>query len=142
MPHVQPRAQIRPRAPTPVVSSGSLTDDPSGSSAPKPDFQWNQTSDGSDLQRVLEHVHWSTVPSWSPDERYLAFTQVDESPVALAQRYQIFENSFQVTEERYPFTGAANVRIKLAVMELATGKTVWVDLGEDEDIYLARIDIL
>jgi dipeptidyl-peptidase-4 len=90
------------------------------------------TSDGGD---VMDTGYW-----WSPDDRYVAFTQVDESPVELAKRYQVFENSFKVTEERYPFTGENNVRIRLAVLDLATGKRVWIDLGEEEDIYLARVD--
>ena len=105
------------------------------------------TSDGGDTIRngmaefiAMEEMDRDTGYWWSPDERYLAFTRVDESPVELAKRYQIFENSFKVTEERYPFTGENNVRIKLAVLELATGKQVWVDLGDDEDIYLARVD--
>ena len=105
------------------------------------------TADGGDTIRngmaefiAMEEMGRDTGYWWSPDERYLAYTQVDESPVELAKRYQIFENSFKVTEERYPFTGKNNVRIKLAVLELATGKQVWVDLGDEEDIYLARVD--
>ena len=105
------------------------------------------TSDGGDTIRngmaefiAMEEMDRDTGYWWSPDERYLAFTQVDESPVEIAKRYQIFENSFKLTEERYPFTGERNVRIKLAVLELATGKQVWVDLGDEEDIYLARVD--
>ena len=105
------------------------------------------TTDGGDTIRngmaefiAMEEMDRDTGYWWSPDERYLAFTQVDESTVELAKRYQIFENSFKVTEERYPFTGENNVRIRLAVLELATGKQVWVDLGDNEDIYLARVD--
>lgn len=105
------------------------------------------TSDGGDTIRngmaefvAMEEMSRDTGYWWSYDDRYLAYAQVDESTVELAKRYQIFENSFNVTEERYPFTGQNNVRIKLAVLELATGKTVWVDLGEDEDIYLTRVD--
>lgn len=105
------------------------------------------TSDGGEMIRngmaefiAMEEMDRDTGYWWSPDERYLAFTQVDETPVELATRYQIFENSFKVTEERYPFTGENNVRVKLAVLELATGNQVWVDLGDDEDIYLARVD--
>jgi dipeptidyl-peptidase-4 len=105
------------------------------------------TSDGGDTIRngmaefiAMEEMDRDTGYWWSPDDRYMAFTQVDESPVELAKRYQIFANSFKITEERYPFTGENNVLIKLAVLELATGKQVWVDLGEEEDIYLARVD--
>ena len=89
---------------------------------------------------AMEEMDRDTGYWWSPDDRYIAFTQVDESPVELAKRYQIFENSFKVTEERYPFTGKDNVRIRLATLEMATGKRTWMDLGNEEDIYLARVN--
>ena len=105
------------------------------------------TSDGEGAIRngmaefiAMEEMDRDTGYWWSPDDRYIAFTQVDESPVELAKRYQIFENSFRVTEERYPFTGKNNVNIRLGTLELATGKRTWVDLGENDDIYLARVD--
>jgi dipeptidyl-peptidase-4 len=105
------------------------------------------TSDGGGTTRngmaefiAMEEMDRDTGYWWSPDDKYIAYTQVDESPVELAKRYQIFENSFKVTEERYPFAGKNNVRIKLAVLEVETGKKVWVDLGNEEDIYLARVD--
>lgn len=88
---------------------------------------------------AMEEMDRDTGYWWSPDDRFLAYTRVDESPVELAKRYQIFANSFKVIEERYPFTGKNNVRIRLAVLELASGKQAWVDLGDDEDIYLARV---
>lgn len=105
------------------------------------------TSDGADTIRngmaefiAMEEMDRDTGYWWSPDDRFIAFTRVDESPVQLAKRYQVFQNSFKVTEERYPFTGESNVRIKLATLELATGKQVWMDLGDEEDIYLARVN--
>lgn len=105
------------------------------------------TADGGDTIRngmaefiAMEEMDRDTGYWWSPDDRFIAYAQVDEAPVELAKRYQIFENSFKVTEERYPFAGASNVRIKLAVLELATGKQTWMDLGDEDDIYLARVD--
>ena len=89
---------------------------------------------------AMEEMDRDTGYWWSPDDRYIAYTQVDESQVELARRYQIFENSFKVTEERYPFTGENNVRIRLAVLEVTTGRQVWVDLVDEEDIYLARVN--
>ena len=111
------------------------------------DEEQQLTHDGGDAIRngmaefiSMEEMDRDTGYWWSPDDRFVAFTRVDEAPVELAKRYQIFENSFKVTEERYPFTGKNNVRIKLGTLELATGKRVWVDLGDNEDIYLARVD--
>ena len=105
------------------------------------------TSDGGGAIRngmaefiAMEEMDRDTGYWWSPDDRFVAFTRVDESPVEIAKRYQVFENSFRVTEERYPFTGKNNVRIKLGVLNVSTGDRTWVDLGDDEDIYLARVD--
>lgn len=89
---------------------------------------------------AMEEMDRDTGYWWSPDDRYIAFTRVDESPVELAKRYQVFENEFKVTEERYPFTGKDNVRIRLATLDLKSDKRVWMDLGDEQDIYLARVD--
>ncbi|KPJ60310.1 MAG: peptidase S9 [Latescibacteria bacterium DG_63] len=76
---------------------------------------------------------------WSEDERYIAFTQTDESPVGISQRFEIYADTFKVFDERYPRTGTSNVSIKLGVLELETGETIWIDLGRDRDFYLARV---
>ncbi len=76
---------------------------------------------------------------WSPDERYIAYLQVDESPVAVTKRYEINADDIEVIEQRYPYTGEANVTIKLGIVDLANGQTQWVDLGEEQDIYIARV---
>jgi dipeptidyl-peptidase-4 len=79
---------------------------------------------------------------WSEDDRYIAFTQVDESPVGITQRYEIYADTFKVFDQRYPYAGTPNVLIKLGVIDVATGTIKWLDLGEDTDIYLARVDWL
>lgn len=76
---------------------------------------------------------------WSEDDKYIAYSQVDESPVEVSQRYEIYAETFKVFDQRYPYTGTANVLIKLGVLDLETGETRWLDLGEDTDIYLARV---
>jgi len=79
---------------------------------------------------------------WSPDEQHLAFLQVDESPVAVTKRYEINADDITVIDQRYPYTGEANVKIKLAIVNLESSVIEWVDLGHDEDFYLARVDWL
>ncbi len=88
---------------------------------------------------------------WSDDEHSIAYTQIDESPVAIEKRYEINANGMRVFEQRYPSTGGKNVEIKLAVVSLSplhlnsdsekndNLKTVWLDLGEEKDIYLPRV---
>src|SRR5581483_10574874 len=46
-------------------------------------------------------------------------------------------------EQRYPAAGQPNVRVRLGVAAINDrGGTRWIDLGQDPDIYLARVDWL
>jgi dipeptidyl-peptidase-4 len=53
----------------------------------------------------------------------------------------IIGDQFQ-EEHRYPFAGEANARVRLGVVAVAGGEPTWLDLGEDKDVYLARVDWL
>ena len=76
---------------------------------------------------------------WSPDEKHIAFTQIDESPVEQITRSEIYADSIKTITQRYPSAGTNNVLIKLAVIDLTTKQKQWVDLGDEQDIYLARV---
>lgn len=75
---------------------------------------------------------------WSPDEQYIAFTEVDETPVDIITRSEIYADEIKMIEQKYPSAGTPNVKIRLAIQHLKTEQRKWVDLGKDEDIYLAR----
>jgi len=77
---------------------------------------------------------------WSPDSRSIAYTKVDESPVELVQRFEVYAEDFKVFDQRYPSAGTPNVTVELAVIDLASGESTWMDMGTDTDIYLARVD--
>ncbi|SHF14360.1 dipeptidyl-peptidase-4 [Microbulbifer donghaiensis] len=77
---------------------------------------------------------------WSPDDRHIAYLQVDESPVDEVTRSEIYADRIDMIQQRYPAAGRPNVKIKLGVLDVASGKTRWIDLGKDEDIYIARVD--
>ncbi len=79
---------------------------------------------------------------WSPDSRKLAFTRVDESPVNIEQRYEINAEGFTVFAQRYPRTGTANAQVQLKTIDVATKAVHDIDLGQDKDIYLARVNWL
>ncbi|MCF2949040.1 DPP IV N-terminal domain-containing protein [Paraglaciecola aquimarina] len=76
---------------------------------------------------------------WSPDEKRIAFIQVDESPVEQITRSEIYADSIKMITQRYPSAGTNNVTVKLAIIELASNKVAWVDLGKEQDIYLPRV---
>jgi len=89
-----------------------------------------------------EEMHRFTGYWWSPDGACIAYTQVDESPVAIVQRPSYYADRVEVVEQRYPATGQANARVRVGVVELATGRTVWMDTGDETDVYIARVDWL
>jgi len=76
---------------------------------------------------------------WSKDESKMAFTRIDESPVEIVTRADIYSDKIMLVEQRYPFAGKDNVKIELAVIALDSKKVKWVDLGKDKDIYLPRV---
>ena len=78
---------------------------------------------------------------WSPDSRMLAFEEVDETHIPV---YRILHQGESTTGEgaqedhRYPFAGQPNAKVRLGVVPVDGGSPVWMDLGPEEDIYLAR----
>ncbi|MBN9464155.1 S9 family peptidase [Brevundimonas sp.] len=77
---------------------------------------------------------------WSPDERYIALTRVDESPVDIVPRFEITGGGATMVEQRYPRAGRPNAVVELYVRDLQSGARVKVDLGANTDIYLARVN--
>lgn len=77
---------------------------------------------------------------WAPDESKLAYTRIDEEGVTLVNRYEMnAEGRVTVIPQRYPFAGEDNVLVDLGVIPVGGGETVWMDMGAEEDIYLARV---
>lgn len=80
---------------------------------------------------------------WSPDSRQIAFTEVDETHIAV---YRIVHQGKDrpggeaQEDHRYPFAGEPNARVRLGVVARDGGEPVWMDLGADEDIYVARVE--
>ncbi|QNR97174.1 S9 family peptidase [Stenotrophomonas sp. 169] len=78
---------------------------------------------------------------WAPDDSAIAFARIDESPVPVQKRYEVYPDRTDVIEQRYPAAGDANVRVQLGVIAPVAGSPPrWIDLGTDPDIYLARVD--
>lgn len=78
---------------------------------------------------------------WAPDDSAIAFARIDESPVPVQKRYEVYPDRTEVVEQRYPAAGDDNVRVQLGVIAPRAGTAArWIDLGPEQDIYLARVD--
>ncbi len=76
---------------------------------------------------------------WSPDERYIAVQRTDESPVGIVSRAAIGAAGTRVYDQRYPAAGTPNALVDLYVMKPDGSGKVKVDMGNNPDIYLARV---
>jgi len=88
---------------------------------------------------------------WSPNEKHIAFLRVDESPVKVVIRNEIYAEKIELIEQRYPATGTNNVNIQLAVTDIKGKKTRFIELdeaqggtskGNKNDFYLPRVNWL
>ena len=77
---------------------------------------------------------------WSPDDARIVVARVDESGVAIVSRAAIGADGTKVFDQRYPRAGAANAKVQLFVMRNDGTGLARVDLGSNDDIYLARVD--
>jgi dipeptidyl-peptidase 4 len=89
-----------------------------------------------------EEMGRSTGYWWAPDDRHIAFVRVDESPIEVTQRFEISADNVETFPQRYPTTGGPNVLVRLGISDVSTGAVTWIDLGDDPDIYLARVNWL
>ena len=77
---------------------------------------------------------------WAPDDSGIAFARIDETPVPVQKRFEVYPDRADIVEQRYPAAGDHNVLIQLGVVSPKGGAPKWLDLGADKDIYLARVN--
>ena len=80
---------------------------------------------------------------WSRAGGHIAFEEVDETHIPVYRithqgREEVGESAQE--DHRYPFAGQANARVRLGVVPASGGDPIWMDLGDSNDIYLARVD--
>ena len=79
---------------------------------------------------------------WASDDSAIAFERYDEAQVPVVKRTEVYADHTEVIEQRYPAAGQPNVTVKLGVVSPTGGEARFIDLGENADIYLVRVDWL
>ncbi len=76
---------------------------------------------------------------WSPDGKKIAFWRLDQSPEPLFSWTDFEGKRGAVHTIHYPKAGDANALVKIGVYNLENQRTQWMDIGEETDIYIPRI---
>jgi dipeptidyl-peptidase-4 len=76
---------------------------------------------------------------WLNGGNAIAFYQFDQSNVKRFSWAEYDGNYGQIKTIPYPKAGEENSKIKIGVYHLKSKKTVWMDLGNESDIYIPRI---
>jgi len=104
------------------------------------------------LNAETDWVYWEEIWGrdaeaywWSPDGGRIAYYRFDETPVASYPLVDFLPVYPEVEWQKYPKAGTANPVVRVGVLDLASGETVWLETGyaevdgEPEDPYLARV---
>lgn len=74
---------------------------------------------------------------WSPDSSRLAYMRFDDNPVPEFPIYHADGQHGTLERQRYPKAGDPNPWVSMGVVEVARGKTVWLDFEQKADHYIA-----
>ncbi|HSP87119.1 MAG TPA: S9 family peptidase [Ignavibacteriaceae bacterium] len=76
---------------------------------------------------------------WAPDSKSISFWRFDQSNVPKVFITKYDSQYFTPDEQYYPKPGGNNSLVKIGVVDISTAETVWMDLGDETDIYIPRI---
>jgi len=106
------------------------------------------TSDGSAtvLNGALSWLYWEEVFNhedagywWSPDSGAIAYLRTDESPVSEILFTDFAPAVPRVLRQRYPKAGGANPIVTLALADVASGRTVFLDREQAPYEYIVGV---
>jgi dipeptidyl-peptidase-4 len=76
---------------------------------------------------------------WDDAGTAIAYIRADSRHIADYPIVHQGKAEVDIEHHQYPFAGAANAYVTLAVVDTASGATRWMDLGAETDIYIARV---
>ena len=76
---------------------------------------------------------------WSPDGQYLCFYKMDQSMVTDYPLVDISTRIATLTPIKYPMAGEKSHKVSVGVYSVQTGKTVWLQTGDNTDQYYCGI---
>jgi dipeptidyl-peptidase-4 len=76
---------------------------------------------------------------WSPDSRYIAYWQLNDSaePVIQISDYSGLHQEWE--QLRIPQVGDSNATVRIGVVNVGSGQKTWLDVGEKGEYYIPRI---
>jgi dipeptidyl-peptidase-4 len=107
------------------------------------------TSDGSDsvLNGAFSWVYWEEIFDhqdagfwWSEDSGAIAFLRTDESAVSLVSFPDLKPSVPRVISQRYPKAGAPNPAVRVAIVEVESGRAVWMDEEQAPYEYVVAVE--
>jgi len=75
---------------------------------------------------------------WSPDSRHILYLQMDETKVPTYPIVNWLVTHPVAELEKYPKAGDPNPGVRLGLVAADGGKTKWISIPEDENIYIPR----
>jgi dipeptidyl-peptidase-4 len=76
---------------------------------------------------------------WSPDSRHIAYWQTDERQVPIVQLTGYEGKWPDWMKVAYPKVGDPNPKVRIGVVDVASGKTVWLERPDTTEEYVPRI---
>ena len=78
--------------------------------------------------------------SWSPDGKKIAFWRLDVTGVKVFYMVDELGKYNTVRPLKYPNTGERLALTRIGVFDLVSGRTSWMDTGDDPDGYIPRVN--
>jgi dipeptidyl-peptidase-4 len=77
--------------------------------------------------------------NWSPDSHSIAYWHLDESPEPVIQISDFSGSHPSWDRIRIPQPGDSNALVKVGVVDVRSGRSVWLDPGETGEYYIPRL---